>query len=718
MADEFNDALVSRCAACVAADSIACCDAAIEALLAAIARQARSDPQRRGVLVDRQWIESLPTELQHLMRPLGAALHAWYEADFSTAAARLTAIGQSVPCSPPRKPIFGPVLRCQMFSWAAACHTRTSAFAQARRLLARGRGSLTPDDAPHTLAWWHTERGRLAYWTDDVDAARDEYAQAEALFSVVDNRPGLVEVVDARTRLLTHEGLYEAALAELSRTRGWHEPDDLLGAAQAAFYTARIFRYRQCYDKALEALATALENVLEVRNTRWEATVRDVRGDIFLLTGRIRDAENEFSAPVFRRSNDPVVLERTQYQQAKLQFATAVAMRGSMRRCRVLEAVLATCEQLAEAATILMLREKSLVLAGRVQLALEDPVAAARSFETAARGFNRRMARWYRAEALELAGEAWLAAGHTAKAAQAWLSSLRWAVDAIQHRRIVTHFQQHWQAVGTEQICLRLVELHEQGRLLEETLASQERAAAQYLDSARRLSFAADRHLIHGELAAEESSPPSETTASQSTASQGNGLAVARHIAAARSLLEQQRFLLRDAQAASANFGWTRLAELIEDAGGQYLSPHALRLLGRRPEMGVVCDRLALTHAMRTILEVMHGWLQQATTRCALLRPARKALVVVRGRGPGVDGGSPSDLLEFSELIQPPLEQFQLPVDAWSKLVSQTAYACSCGAKVRLGTLGDRGKATTRYCLEIELPVEEMPLNLTADAPV
>ena len=420
MSKTFQSALERLCEEARRASSDAKRDGIIERLWLEFVRQGRSTLVARKRLVDPglcAGVTNLPSG--EILQAAAGGVYSWYESEFEEAAKKFRKLDQRLGGQKNRS---FPAECCSLFrvhllTWAAAAETRSGDIKTGRQLLQQSRGLLESygeNDVPNCWGWYHAEVARVAFWDDDLETAHREYTRAQQCFAQADNRFALGEIAGARARLFTHESNYHAALEEIARSARWLK--DPLDRAKAAFHTGRVFRYQRQYDEALRSLRSGLEFVKDVGNKRWEAHLRDVLGDVYIEKAELEasceqscreqgdlktaeehhrheeaylaSARGEFSSSACRRSRDPMIRTQSDYQQAKLKLAEAMARTSPSSRDRSLRSVLTACDRLKSSSGRRMLREKALMLKGRACLPLRDFGEAGRALTIAARGIS------------------------------------------------------------------------------------------------------------------------------------------------------------------------------------------------------------------------------------------------------------------------------------------------------------------------------------------
>ena len=438
-------------------------DAAVELLFASILQQARGLKERREALLAalpaqasgnaQSWRDIVPLASQ--------AIVTWATGEFRLAE---QAFARLAPASRRTQKDLSPHLRCvsaHALAWQAACATRTEALQRAGKLLDKAESLAAHEPWPNCRGWLHAERGRLAFWQGEITTACRRYAQAEAAFRQTQNRFALANIYEGLARIEIHQGQYRQALQQLLRAERSREMDDQLGQIKRLYHGGRIHRYQGELEEAEAHLERSLDLLIaHVSNQRWEAHVRDVLGDVYLLRGEVSKARRQFAAPVFE-FDDPVFRLRRRYRGAKLAIAEAQLARNPTKR-RALEQILRTCDELIGESTRQLLAEKSLRLKGAAYQLLGDPQAAAQALESAAELFAGHRANWYVSDCLHQAGCLRLEAKDVEQAAINFIRALHSAVDDRQRRTVLASLSSEFQNLDAQRICTLLTDLLQQ----------------------------------------------------------------------------------------------------------------------------------------------------------------------------------------------------------------------------------------------------------------
>jgi tetratricopeptide (TPR) repeat protein len=439
-------------------------DGAVEILFGAVLQEARGRrDQREGLLVTQlrgPRVSGQP--LRDILPLVTEAVVAWATGEFRQAE---LAFARLAPASRRTRKEQSPLLRCvsaHALAWQAACATRNEALERAGKLLDKAESLVAEESWPNCRGWLHAERGRLAFWNDEITTACRHYAQAEESFRQTQNRFGLANIAEGLARIEIHQGRYAQALQQLLRAERSREPDDHLGQIKRLYHSGRIHRYQGKLDEAASDLERSLELLIEhVNNQRWEAHVRDVLGDVYLLRGEVHLARKQFSAPVFDAA-DPLFRLRRRYRAAKLAIAEAESVRHPTERRHALEHILKTCDELIRESTRQQLAEKSLRLKGTAYELLGDPLSAAKTLETAAAQFAEHRAKWYVSDCLHQAGCLQVVSGNVEQAAIDFIGALHSAVDDRQRRRVLDSLSSRFQKLDAQVVCRLLADLLQQ----------------------------------------------------------------------------------------------------------------------------------------------------------------------------------------------------------------------------------------------------------------
>lgn len=722
-------------------------DRAGDELLAVLIQTGRQGPVRRDLLLKDSLfdcIQDKPTAvwLQHIRK----ALSAWYRSDFPEAYRQFEAAGGTAKTPAASQPgkWFGVWRQLVACIWSGACQTRLGTAASmriARRRLIRAERLAAGWELPNSLGWLEFEQGRLAFWEDDLGRATDEFERAGQRFQSTGNRFGRAEVADARTRLYTHQGLYDEALRELHRIRVARDPDDRLGEAQTLYRTGRIRRYRQEYPLAIEVLEQARTLIRPLHNPRWEAHIVDVLGDVYLLSGRLDEARREYTSRALTNSNDPLIQARARYRKAKLTFARLQAEPPSSTRSW--NRLVQQCTALSESRQTQMLPEKARMLLGRVQRHRDEPDAAAKNFQRAASGFARGNARWYRAEALYEAGQALLATGKMSKAAQALLDGCRCAVDDIQQKRFHNSLHADFQSLDAAAVCQHLATLHKKLSQATENQLVRQRTVSSLLTMIRGLNSrfltlpAILPHLhksvnmlgllreIETDLPARQMSDlrsklktyPFSRSVDElfkkpvSRQREANELLVLAEseLRCAERAVSRQRMLLDRLSTDSGRLQWISLPRLAEILERPRPPQRELKVLAGKPLFGVFADPLTLLNSLKLFEDVMRNW--TTSTRCHIRLERNSGLVEIEFRGTATV--AVGDVLE--PILRGEVSSFAAPAgcrltpDQWADLVTAVAVVQAMGEKVAFSQKPCQGRSASDCRLQILLPAEEIP---------
>jgi tetratricopeptide (TPR) repeat protein len=257
-----------------------------------VCREARSGRQRRKAMlptIDTAAIDD--ADFRGLLQATTQAIVEWCAGNYRRASEHFGELVRFAASKGDLEVVASLLARIHALTWQAACETRLEELAAGGSLLREVEQLLGGKAWPNCRGWWHAERGRLAFWQDDIKRSLDEYARAEQAFlqaaqafSPTDNRFALANLCEGLARIRIHEGQYTLAQQQLTRAECFQEPHDQLGLAKRLYHWGRIYRYQKNWDQAVSHLERALAVLLkQVDNRRWEAHVRDVLGDVYLL---------------------------------------------------------------------------------------------------------------------------------------------------------------------------------------------------------------------------------------------------------------------------------------------------------------------------------------------------------------------------------------------------------------------------------------------------
>jgi len=684
-------------------DSPAVCDRAIEATLCRLVYQARGTTRQRLALATQATAEAVTDEnFGRILELSVRAIVAWYESDFETAAQDLLTLARSAVQRLPKQQPCQRAVRLHALCWAAACWIRLGKLNRGLKLLDQASRLVESCDMPICCGWYHAERGRMAYWQNDFERAHSEYVNATGCFQEAQNHRGLVKVAVAQARLYTHRGLYDLALQELAHSEQWRDSQDALGLAQGLFHRARIFRYREDYAKATGLLTRALPEVTKLGNKRWEANIRDVLGDVYLLSGDLKNAGDQYGARVFSRSSDPIVNLRTKYREVKLQFAKATLEASDIQRSRDLRRLVRSCESLLcePGRQEQMIEQKVLLLKGRILQALGDFANADSCFQLAAKGFTSRAASWYRTEALWLAGHCRLAARQGLEGVRVLLLALQGIVDEVHRTRILERLKEFFEQEGVGGVCERLTELYDRQLQLTEAKVAREKLAGGLRAVVSRLAFLANHRFAHiRNHAPRQSNKLDDGYADWSKsvvteASHGSGL------------LELQCLLLQKLPLTTGGFNWLSLADTLKQAGGTHISASALKALP--VDIGLYTEEHLMVAALNSLFDLMATWTRR--TRWHVEVDRNWACITATGnRHPPRNDKAIADVLDVY-FNSPPLDEYDISNDQWAGLQMSKVVIEAAGGRLLLSESEPKSSRVQPYQLEIRLPVEEIPL--------
>lgn len=635
------------------------------------------------------------------------AIIAWYESDFAGAAKSLQTMARSVVQRISNELPVQKAIRIHALCWAAACLIRLGKLKLATSLLEQAGRSVKDVDMPNCRGWYHAECGRLAYWRNDLELAHREYSQAAAFFQESKNRFGLVEVSDAQARLYTHRGLYDLALQQLALSEQWREYWDTLGQAQGLYHRARIFRFREDYQKAMGLLKRALAEINAIGNKRWEANIRDVMGDVCLMLGDLDGAADQYGARVIVRSEDPIVQLRRHYCSAKLRFAKAMREKSRTQRSRQLRQILGQCAELLQepGRKDQMLEQKILFLEGRVLHVMGEFSAAVSKLRRAARGFASSGAPWYQTETLVLAGRCLIAAGEELQGAQVLLAGLKDSVDDVQKSQILGLLESHFEQIGVDGVCQRLSELYGREQQLMEACVVQEKLSATLRGVVQNLSFVAERGVNH--------------VLRDIPKLRGNGISTSEREAwcrcieqdalMSRFVLHVQRQLLNHSPSTTGRFHWLSLAETLKDAGGSILPVSTLRAIPRH--LGLYADESSMRQALGSIMDIMETWTRRTKWRFEL-DSDWATITAVGNRRPSKTDQSLSDILDVHVFFVPRIVEYGISPEQFAEIQSAKVIIEAVGGQLQLSKQEPTTLRVQPFRLDVRLPVEEMPLTL------
>lgn len=637
-----------------------------------------------------------------------AAVEDWYSGRYRAAAAGFAHLAHVATAGT------GPssdALRIHALCWQAASRTRVGELQPADAVLKEAERLLAQSPWPNCRGWLYAERGRLAFWENAITRSLSEYARAAQAFLEAGNDFGRANISEGRARILIHQGQYTEALLELSKAERYREPEDHLGLVKRLYHSGRVFRYEKRLDDAASLLTRALEIIrTDFDNDRWEAHVRDVLGDVYLLQGKVGLAAREFNQPVFN-GDDPVVATRRTYRLGKIELEKArTAPHGNARR-RALEAVVRHCEELIEGTALQLLPEKGLRLKGAAHRELDDLVRAAECFEAAARRFSSRQSTWYLSDCLRQAGECRLKAGNVQEAAADFLEALRTAVDDVQRSDALKSLQDEFRELDARDVCSLLAQLtSERTRLREQVDQVQS-------------SFAAFRELIWNIASMPLRGAQCHIGAGIEKMCSGESVQTAT-----REMATYYQDLRR------------AVALLLE----------AIRSTAAMPGVWLNCSAGEFVHSLPEF--VTHDLPREQTADWRLYcrpEPLREALATVAGfsadRGNSRQGSARVDpdrgllliRIEFGgeklplecSLFRPypelsQLQDWQFDVPDWARLQTAVREIQAAGGSVECRRVASRGPAASEcvYCLTIELPVTPPPFGaegtpISADSP-
>jgi len=184
-------------------------DDLIEHFLLLFSHQARGGRRSLQALLS-QSVTNIPSHKSHrlIFRKLGIGIVAWYESDFDKSSKVFgeLAVRLGTYRSPPGglDPFITFTLRLHLLIWTAASECRLGHFDKSQETLDEVRLELKSRKdfrCPNCLGWYHAERGRTCFWSDDTARANYHYTRAIDIFRQTKNRFGLAEAANACARL-------------------------------------------------------------------------------------------------------------------------------------------------------------------------------------------------------------------------------------------------------------------------------------------------------------------------------------------------------------------------------------------------------------------------------------------------------------------------------------------------------------------------------------
>ncbi len=673
-------------------------DRAVENIFATLFAESRERQDRRNALIEES-IGLEEAEIQHSPSWLPQGIRGvvrWVEGEFLKSAAEFSDVRATLGGEGCCDIAAHRCLVVHTLAWEAACATRTDRLDVAQTLLQQAEQLLADEPWPNCRGWIAAEKGRLAFWLDEVIIAKVHYAQSLEAFHQADNHFGQANTAEGLARVLIHQGNYLEALQQLMRSERWREPDDQIGRVKRLFHNGRICRYRGELDEAIEYLTEALATLLNhVDNQRWEANVRDVLGDLYLLKGDLRKARREYRASVFE-GDDPVVKARRAYRQAKLDLEESQRSPHSAQRRRAIKEIIRRCDDLVAGSPSQNLPEKAQRLQGAAYLALEEWEHAASTLEKAADQFAQGRANWYIADCLHRAAIARLAMGDLATAFGDFEKALHLAVDETQRTALLDSLQQRFAALDPALVCQLLSKLPGEGddlRCLRDNLLASSAAHRELLRSvASPLPLLAGLRHFKAALQAIESS--------------GDLVQAKEEIQSANERTEHAltivRAVMNAPEAVDSAWTWWDVTRLKAELP---LFESVETNHDWDSQWGLSCQQPALAESINTLADFVaeHGTIEGVSLSVeAESRSLRGCITVAGDRKFATQGmfREPPSMGEFA--------QWKLSPEQWVRLVVAARQVRAVGGAVSFETIAspDTTVSKYRFCLRIELPLE------------